>query len=784
MVVSQKKTLVLIDSHAILHRAFHALPSFTSPKGEPTGALYGFTAMLLRILKEFEPQYIAACYDLPEPTFRHEFYEKYKAQRPKMDEELVPQIANSKKILTAFGIPFYEKKGFEADDLLASIVEQLKKEKKLKIVIVTGDLDALQLVRPAVNVYMMKKGVRETVLYDEKAVIERFGFQPELLPDFKGLRGDPSDNIPGVSGIGEKTAMILVQNFGSLENVYKKISARGGKNKKELERAGVKERIINLLKENEEEALFSKSLAQMRFDVPVSFSVEDSKWSVDFDRQKIEALFWGFGFRSLLQRLPAVVQNQTDEVELPLGSSTSEHSEELKKEIKVAFWLLDSRRINPNLRDALNHTGASDMEDARKKLVIELKRDGLFELFEKTERPLAGVLQKMTERGALLDTVYLKNLSKDYHGKLDILEEDIWKMAGEKFNINSPQQMASVLFEKMGISPKGLRRTAGGSFSTRFSELEKIKDNHPIIEKIFSYRELSKLTSTYIDNLPKFVGKDARLHASFNQTGTTTGRLSSSEPNLQNIPVKSEFGRAVRRAFVAPIGWKLVSFDYSQIELRVVASLSGDKKLKEAFLRGDDIHAKVASEVFNVPAEKVTGEMRRRAKIINFGIIYGMGINSLKKNLECGREEAESFYAEYMSDFSGVAGYLEKIKKEVSEKGFSETFFKRRRYLPEINSPIDFIRKEAERMAVNAPIQGTAADIIKMAMAALDDVGARLIIQVHDELLFEIKDSGDTIKEMATVIKKTMESDKYLDVPLLVDVLAGQNWVDMERIKI
>jgi len=772
--VGKKKTLILIDSHAVLHRAFHALPGFTSPSGEPTGALYGFISMFLKMIKDLKPDYLAACFDLPGPTFRHHFYKEYKAKRPKVTDELSSQIEKSKVVLDAFEVPVYEEPGFEADDVLASIVEQVKDEKDLKVIIVTGDLDALQLVNKKVEVYTMRKGIQDSVLYDTKAVKDRYGFGPEFVTDFKGLMGDPSDNIIGVVGVGEKTAKILIQNFGSLEGVYKQLE----KNTTVLEKVGIKPRIIKILKENKEEAFFSRTLAETRRDVPISFSLADSNWDLGFDKSKIEKLFQEYGFRSLLKRLNL----ETLEAELPSGSSASSNED---KKSKIAYWLLDSRRTNPSVDEV---PSLVELEKDIKKDGLPGRQASLSKILYEMEIPLIDILESMEKQGILLDVNYLKKLSKDYHGKLETLENKIWKLSEEQFNINSPKQLAEVLFEKMGISTKGVRRTSLGAFSTRFSELEKIKDRHPIINEIFAYRELAKLTSTYVDNLPSLVDKSQRLHTSFNQTGTTTGRLSSSEPNLQNIPIRTEFGRAVRKAFIVPTGWKMVSFDYSQIELRVAASLSNDLKLREAFLKNQDIHAKVASEVFNVSFDRVTSEMRREAKIINFGIIYGMGINSLKKSLNCKKEEAQAFYEEYFSDFSGMADYIQKVKETTARKGYTETLFGRRRYLPEINSSLEFVRKEAERMAVNAPIQGTAADIIKLAMIEISNflekrfVGKiRMLLQVHDELLFEVKD--DIIEETVVVIKKQMESINLPNIPLVVGVSVGDNWAELKKRK-
>lgn len=732
------KILVLIDSHAVLHRAFHALPNFTSSKGEPTGALYGFSAFLIKTIKELKPDYIAACFDLPEPTFRHVAYEKYKAKRPKMDDSLALQINRSRDILNAFNIPIYDAKGFEADDVIGTITSQVSKKQetnsKIKTIIASGDLDTLQLVKSNdVVVYTLSKGINETVIYNEEAVKKRFGFGPNLIPDFKALKGDPSDNIIGVPGIGDKSASELIQKFGAIENLYKKIK----KDKKVLTENGIKERIIKILEENEEEAIFSKALAEIRRDAPIDFSLQKSAWQKNLDQEKVKNIFKELGFKSLIERLP-------------------------------------------------NKEGLLQKEE---NLFERLKDQVPEKLFYEVELPLAKILKEMQEIGILLDVDYLKKLSKEYHNKLNDLEKKTWSLAGEEFNINSPQQLSRILFEKLNLEAKKIKKTSTGVLSTNISELLKLKERHPIIEKVISFREFAKLVNTYIDAFPKQVDKNNRLHTTFDQAGTTTGRISSKDPNLQNIPKRTELGRNIRRAFIAQPGFKLLAFDYSQIELRITAILSKDKKLLEAFKKGLDIHDAVASEVFNVAPEKVTPEMRRRAKIINFGIIYGMGVNALKSNLECSREEAQMFYDEYFNDFKGVADFIEKIKKETYQKGYTETIFGRKRFFPEIKSPIEYIRKEAERMAVNAPIQGSAADFIKIAMVRIDNFlnqkklkeDIRLLLQIHDELLFETKE--EYIEEIAPQIAEIMENVYKNDIPIKVNVLVGKNWEDMIEYK-
>ncbi|MEK9209371.1 MAG: DNA polymerase [Patescibacteria group bacterium] len=769
-----KKVLVVLDAHAILHRAFHALPSFTSSSGEPTGALYGFISMLVKIIKEFKPDTLVAGYDLPKPTFRHIVYEQYKSQRPKTDNDLVLQIEESKNILKAFGIPIYEKEGFEADDIIGTIVEQSFRKSNLKIIIASGDLDTLQLVKGnEVVVYTLKKGIQDTIIYNEKAVQERFGFEPKLLPDFKGLRGDPSDNIIGVQGIGEKTAKELIQKFGSLENLFQVLK----KDRKKLEKAGIKSRIIKLLEEGEEEAVFSKELAEIRKDAGIVFSLEEAFWQKRFNKEKLKEILLHYGFASLIKRI--FENNQT----MPVGFSEKE--EEPPEKLKIALWLIDSRFTNPFWEDIFDFTRTSSPLQAEKELLAKIKEENLEKVFYEIELPLTDILKEMERRGILVDIAYSKKLSREYHQKLKELEKKIWRMSGEKFNINSPQQMAEILFEKLKLSAKGLKKTGKGARSTKFSELTKLADRHPVIKSVLAYRELAKLVSTYIDVFPKLAEKDGRIRTKFIQTGTATGRLASQNPNLQNLPIRSEFGRAVRRCFVAPSGKSFLSLDYSQIELRIAASLSGDENLKEAFLAGKDIHLATASRVFGVSPEKVTAEMRRQAKVLNFGILYGMGVNSFARAAKISRAEAEVFYQEYFRNFSQLIQYLDGIKKQAGESGYVQTLFGRKRRLPEIYSSVASGRAEAERMAVNHPIQGTASDVIKIAMIKISDFlkenyadGIFLLLQIHDELLFEINDN--IMEEAAPRLKKIMASAADLSVPLVVNVFKGKNFRDLE----
>ncbi len=783
-----KKTIILLDAHAIIHRAYHALPEFSSTKGEPTGALYGLVAMLVKIIKDLKPDYIAACFDLPEPTFRHEAYEAYKAGRAKTESNLVAQLIRARDVFTAFGIPSYELAGFEADDLLGTIVEKLKKDKNTHIIIASGDMDTMQLVDDKkVQVFTLKKGINDTIIYDEDAVIARFGFAPKFMPDYKGLRGDPSDNIIGVPGIGEKTATTLIQTFGTIENIYKTLK----KDKEAFEKAGIKERMIGLLKEHEEEAFFSKTLAEIRRDAPIEFSLPEKEWRDSVDLSLIEKLFIELDFRTLNERVKGLFVSE--KAEKTVVEDTSADKEDIE-EAAIALWVDNSEYTNPDREEILSISGSSTIGEAKKKILERLDANGLMEIYKEIELPLIPIIKKAEEKGVVIDKGYLKELSLEYHKELEILEKKIREHAGKEFNINSPKQLGEILFDTLNLSVKGLKKTEGGARSTRVSELEKLRGTHPIIEEIMAHREWQKLLSTYIDAIPPLVASDGRLHTHFLQAGTTTGRFSSINPNLQNIPIKTEAGRKIRRAFVADKGCVLVALDYSQIELRVAAILSGDKDLIKIFKDGDDVHATVASRVFGVKEEDVTKEMRRQAKVINFGIIYGMGINALKDNLGGTRAEAEEFYNQYFKKFPGVAEYLDSIKMEVAKLGYTSTLFGRRRYFPAIKSPIQYIRAAAERMAVNAPIQGTAADIIKIAIKRADDEiknkklsdKAELLLQVHDELIYEVKEGSE--KEVAKVIDEAMEGvlkDKVKnphEVPILVNVSVGKNWGEMGAI--
>lgn len=791
---SAKKRIVLLDSHAIIHRAYHALfaAELTGPTGSPTGALYGLVTMLLKIITDLKPDYIAACYDLPKPTIRHEAFEGYKGTRMKIDDDLANQIQESRKVFEAFSIPLYEREGFEADDLLGTIAHKLKGEKNVDVIIASGDMDTLQLVDDKrVQVYTLKKGIQDTILYDEQAVLDRFGFGPVLIPDFKGLRGDPSDNIKGVPGIGEKTATELIVNFGSVEKIYGALK----KGDKAFLDKGIKARMIGLLREYEEEAHFSKSLATIRLDAPIAFLLPEHVWRENISTEKMFALCDEFGFRTLKDRIRTTLATSAPEAGGALFEMPPEEEvDDLRfKEAQVMLWLISSEFTNPSLDDILAFTKERTFDPAYAVLEKILSLQGrVKEVYENIERPLIPVIEKIEARGVLVDPKVLADLAKIYGADLAAIEKEIYAHAGREFNVSSPKQLGEVLFDELEITPERQKKTAGGQRSTRESELEKIRDAHPIVADILEYRELKKLLGTYIENLPVMLDEKQRLHAEFLQTGTTTGRMASQSPNLQNIPTRSERGRAIRHAFVASPGFTLVSLDYSQIELRLAAILSGDEKLCAIFRSGRDVHREVAAQVFHVVPEEVDAEMRRRAKIINFGILYGMGINALRAQLGTTTAETHEFYEEYFGQFKILSEYLESTKGFARTHGYTETLFGRRRQFPEMKSSLPYVRAQAERMAVNAPIQGTQADIIKLAMVQVDTMLERekaseevyLLLQVHDELIYEIRSSRS--ENLTAKIKEIMESvlspEETRFVPILVSIKKGQNWGDMQTV--
>lgn len=854
-----QKTFVLLDSHALIHRAFHALPALTNEKGEQLGAVYGFATILLRILDELKPDYLVAAFDMPGPTFRHTAFERYKAQRPAAPDELIGQFKQVRRLARAFDIPVLEKEGYEADDIIGTVVEEVSgKYPDMRVVIVTGDLDTLQLVRPNVFVYTLRKGVTDTITYDEKAVRARYGLSPASLTDFKGLRGDPSDNIPGVKGIGEKTASELLKKYGTIEKLYASLS-----------KAKLSPSVRQKLETQKEEALFSKALSTINCEVPITFSLKEAAWGGVHGIAEVESLFREFGFNSLLRRLgyarqevqregglfaapaPAQIRREfsreldlsrekelgffTENEDIAIATSREiywvphnlrQHDSFARTvrasrirvffdekqflraskifstqptdfDILIAVYLLRAGERSYTLERAAREAAipAAGNEAYRKSFDISralekrLRERSLWKIFSEIEMPIVAILAGIEERGMLLDVGFLRRLSREMVKTQKKFEADIYRLAGREFNINSPKQVSDVLFGVLKLASGGIRKTEGGAISTDAGELAKLKDAHPVVGKILEYREIAKLLGTYVDALPQLVSRENTLHTSLNQTLTSTGRLSSSNPNLQNIPTRTEFGRRIRKAFIARKGFLLVSFDYSQIELRVAAAMSGDEKMKAAFLAGQDIHALTAMEVNNLKTpEEVTPDMRYAAKALNFGILYGMGPRAFAESAGVPYAEARRFMAEYFNDFPRIKRFMDTTLERARQTGYVETMLGRRRYLPEINSPNFRVRAEAERMAMNAPIQGTATgDIVKLAMIAVDryfsslkkDAG-HILMQVHDELLCEIRIAE--VNAHAMKIKKLMEEVYDIGVPLVVEVKSGPNWGEMKKV--
>jgi len=907
------------------------LPPLTTKTGEIVNAVYGFTAVLIKALREFKPEYVALTLDRKEKTFRHEQFKEYKATRVKAPDELYAQIPRVKEIAENFNIPIFELAGFEADDLIGTLASKV--DGAVEKIIVTGDMDTMQLINDHTKVFTMKRGLTDSMIYDAKAVRERYGLEPDQMIDFKALRGDPSDNIPGVKGIGEKTAAELLNNFKTLDGVYKNIGSKK-----------IKDRVRELLIQYKANAYMSRDLATIKLDAPIEFDLDQARFGA-FDQEKLAKLFNELEFHSLLPRLQGLRQDtekrlvksddyeQIDKFKRNLELFKYELVDDDKKFAKflkqleaqkefafdtetgnfnpvtaellgVSFswqageayyleiknkkltaksdlfnynkaektdniWLeklkpifedekikkfghnikfdievmaslginvkgaaadsmIASYLLNPGSRqhnlDAVtfsefNHQKITkedllgkgkekiafgevaaeklsnySCEDADftnrlvKKLLPELKKQKLIKLFDEIEMPLVLVLAIMEINGIKINKEFLAKMGKETDKKISSLTKKIHESAGLEFNINSTQQLREVLFEKLAIPAMGISKNKTG-FSTGADELAKLKGLHPIIDLIQEYREVVKLSTTYIEALPKLVNeKTGRLHTSFNQTVTATGRLSSTEPNMQNIPIRTELGREIRKAFIADKGCKLLSLDYSQIELRLAAHMSGDKKMIEAFKKGEDIHTATAAEINQVPLSEVTPEMRREAKAVNFGILYGQGPHGLAQGADIPYTRAKEFIDKYFVVYKGVKKFVDETIETAREKGYTETLFQRRRILPEINSSVIQVRKAAERMAINTPLQGTAADIIKVAMIRIQELinkkyqvnEIKMLLQVHDELIFEVKEN--LVKITADEIKKIMENVMKLKVPLGVDASVGDNWGEMDKI--
>ena len=772
MTKSPLKTIVLLDAHAILHRGYHAMGGFATRDGKPTGALYGFVTMVLRIYEDIKPDYIAACFDLPKPTFRHLSYDGYKAGRAKSEDALITQIQEAYSLCDALSIPVYKEEGFEADDLLGTLSEQLKKQKDTRVIIASGDMDTFQLIDgDLVTVYTLKKA-NEAALFTEASVIERFGFPPKNIPDYKGLAGDTSDNIVGIKGIGDKTATELIKKYGTIEEMYVVLH----KDRERLLNDGFKERIVRLLEEGEEDALFSKTLATIRRDATSVYQEPSQTWKETIDVEKYQAMCDLYEFRSLRNRLHKV-KGTPEEVVIEISNETLE-------ELRVMVHLLHSEMTNASFVDIQNVTGEKEVVKIYEVLTAELEKEKLLDLFVTVEKPLMGVLKEMHAKGIALDVQKLQAMSVDIHAQVKILEEQIYASAGKEFNISSPKQLGDVLYDVLGLGSK-IKKTKTGQKSTNVSELEKIKDEHPVVALVLEYRELTKLLSTYVDLLPSFVKEDGRIHAHFIQTGAGTGRFSCEEPNLQNLPVKSELGQKVRGAFIAGKGKVLLSCDYAQIDLRAAAILSHDKQLVEIFEKGIDVHTGTAARVFGVPESEVTSDMRRKAKAINFGILYGMGVTALKEGMGVERKEAQEFYDQYKATFIRLMEYLEEVKALAWKQGYTTTLLGRRREVPLLKSPLPFLRAQGERIAINAPIQGTSADILKLAMLDASDYikeshlekKVSLLLQIHDELVFEIdEDCKDEVADtLVTILQNVLKKRNLSNLPLVVTRSLGEN---------
>jgi DNA polymerase-1 len=886
MTKDKQPTLYLVDGSNYTYRAFFAIQGLSTSKGFPTNAVYGFNNMLMKLCREMKPDYIAVVFDSKGPTFRSEAYEKYKANRPAMPDALQPQIPVIKELIRAYAMPILEKEGIEADDVIGTLAKTYE-GKGFRVVIVSGDKDLLQLVSDRV---IMIDTMKDKT-FDVEGVKEKFGVGPDRVVDVLGLMGDVSDNIPGVPGVGEKTALKLIQEYGSVEGVL--ANADQVRN----------EKIKKALKENADLARLSKKLATVKTDAEIEFTLEKARLQ-EPDKEKLRRIFTELEFSTLLQDLGAgqkvlkgryalvttgdlfssFLKRLEEAGEFTLGAEVTSASAltahlvgltfclepgeacyiplkdgasgtflEKKKVLDRLSPVLSDRRIRkfghdlknvitvlagegialkglaldtmvasyilnpikkthdlPDVtREFLNqetlslkeivgggakviHPGDVPSEklaeyvcqraDAVSRLVTvldeKIRKEGFHDLFYEVEMPLVEVLAAMERRGVLVDVKFLREMSAQFESILSSSEGRIYSLAGEKFNINSPKQLQVILFEKLGL-PRG-RRTKEG-YSTDMEVLTALAQSYELPAEILAYRSLAKLKSTYVDALPSMINPETgRIHTSYNQTVTATGRLSSSDPNLQNIPIRTLEGRRIRQAFVAPRGSLIVSADYSQIELRVLAHLSGDRALLDIFESGDDVHTRTAATVFGVFPEMVTAEMRRQAKVINFGIIYGMSPFGLSKELGISQAQAKQFIEEYFTRFRGVRAYLDAVLEQARKEGFVTTLLNRRRNLPEINSANIAIRQFAERTAVNTPIQGTAADLIKIAMVNLARIlekkkmKSAMIMQVHDELVFEVP--LEEKEAVVALIRREMEEVIKLKVPLRVGIASGSNW--------
>lgn len=863
------KKLLILDSNSILNRAFYGVRYLSAKDGTPTNAIYGFLNILLKLIKEQEPDYICAAFDVKAPTFRHKQYEGYKAQRKPMPEGLAAQMPLAKDVLRAMGVTILEKEGYEADDIIGTVA-RLCEESEISCFIATGDKDDLQLTSDKTKVILTvtKSGYNETIIYDDKAVKEKYHVTPTEFIDVKALMGDPSDNIPGVKGVGEKTAMSLIEKHHSIEYIYENIDG-----------IGLKGAMLQKMKDGREMAFMSKELATINRNTPIEFNAEECVFDGFENNGELYEILKRLELNSIIKKLDlsggdnvkenedifkdfsyqvgdknmingdkvtvvldfdgdnissaavgagnnAVVLNEQDDIkELLEDDSIAKVMFDVKEAIvklngridiknisddtAIAAYLVDPAKNEYTIEKlASEYFGTviekpevkqlsllDDVETDRSEYLAKcavalgvlnerigdkIKENGQEKLYHEVELPLVTVLAHLEINGFLVDDNQLKEFADKLGEKIDALTNEIYMLAGEEFNINSPKQLGVILFEKLELKP--VKKTKTG-YATNADVLEKLRDKHPIVNFITEYRQLAKLKSTYCDGLTAVVNPNThRIHSVFTQTVTVTGRLSSTEPNLQNIPTRTELGREIRKMFVAKEDYVLVDADYSQIELRVLAHIANDETMINAFRNNEDIHAVTASQVLGIPLEDVTKEQRSSAKAVNFGIVYGIGEFSLAQDLHISVKEAKAYIESYLEKYHGVRNYMESIKEQAKKDGYVKTMLNRIRYIPELKSPNYNIRQFGERVALNTPIQGTAADIIKLAMVRVDNrlinegLKSKLILQVHDELIVEAhKDEVDKVKQ---ILSEEMQSAMELNVPLKVDMSTGHSWYD------
>lgn len=863
------KKLLILDSNSILNRAFYGVRYLSAKDGTPTNAIYGFLNILLKLIKEQEPDYICAAFDVKAPTFRHKQYEGYKAQRKPMPEGLAAQMPLAKDVLRAMGVTILEKEGYEADDIIGTVA-RLCEESEISCFIATGDKDDLQLASDKTKVILTvtKSGYNETIIYDDKAVKEKYHVTPTEFIDVKALMGDPSDNIPGVKGVGEKTAMSLIEKHHSIEYIYENIDG-----------IGLKGAMLQKMKDGREMAFMSKELATINRNTPIEFNAEECVFDGFENNGELYEILKRLELNSIIKKLDlsggdnvkenedifkdfsyqvgdknmingdkvtvvldfdgdnissaavgagnnAVVLNEQDDIkELLEDDSVAKVMFDVKEAIvklngridiknisddtAIAAYLVDPAKNEYTIEKlASEYFGTviekpevkqlsllDDVETDRSEYLAKcavalgvlnerigdkIKENGQEKLYQEVELPLVTVLAHLEINGFLVDDNQLKEFADKLGEKIDALTNEIYMLAGEEFNINSPKQLGVILFEKLELKP--VKKTKTG-YATNADVLEKLRDKHPIVNFIMEYRQLAKLKSTYCDGLTAVVNPNThRIHSVFTQTVTVTGRLSSTEPNLQNIPTRTELGREIRKMFVAKEGYVLVDADYSQIELRVLAHIANDETMINAFRNNEDIHAVTASQVLGIPLEDVTKEQRSSAKAVNFGIVYGIGEFSLAQDLHISVKEAKAYIESYLEKYHGVRNYMESIKEQAKKDGYVKTMLNRIRYIPELKSPNYNIRQFGERVALNTPIQGTAADIIKLAMVRVDNrlinegLKSKLILQVHDELIVEAhKDEVDKVKQ---ILSEEMQGAMELNVPLKVDMSTGHSWYD------